>query len=61
MAVEISPTPPRVQRYLGVSRRTLMRYIASRKIDAIKMDGGWRFRWEEDIQRFVQRRIQKAQ
>jgi excisionase family DNA binding protein len=49
----------RVQRYLGVSRSTLMRYIADRKIDAIKMDGGWRFRWE-DIDRFVQRRTQKA-
>jgi hypothetical protein len=36
-----------------------MRYIASRKSDAIKMDGGWRFRWE-DIDRFVQRRTQKA-
>src|SRR5260370_22942005 len=32
---------PRVQRFLGVSRSTLMRYIADRKIDAIKMDGGW--------------------
>jgi excisionase family DNA binding protein len=67
------PTPPllesdgrrnlanttRVQRYLGVSRRTLMRYITDRKIDAIKMDGGWRFRWE-DVDRFVQRRTQKA-
>jgi excisionase family DNA binding protein len=50
---------PRVQRFLGVSRSTLMRYIADRKIDAIKMDGGWRFRWE-DIERFVQRRLQKA-
>ena len=50
---------PRVQRYLGVSRRTLMRYIAGRKIDAIKLDGGWRFRWE-DVDRFVQRRTQKA-
>ena len=50
---------PRVQRFLGVSRSTLMRYIADRKIDAIKMDGGWRFRWE-DVERFVQRRIQKA-
>jgi len=36
-----------------------MRYIADRKIDAIKMDGGWRFRWE-DVERFVQRRTQKA-
>ncbi len=50
---------PRVQRFLGVSRSTLMRYIADRKIDAIKMDGGWRFRWE-DVDRFVQRRTQKA-
>lgn len=49
----------RVQRFLGVSRSTLMRYIADRKIDAIKMDGGWRFRWE-DVDRFVQRRTQKA-
>jgi len=31
-----------------------MRLIAARKIDAIKMDGGWRFRWE-DIERFEQR------
>jgi excisionase family DNA binding protein len=52
-------TTKRVQDYLGVSRRTLMRYIAGRKIDAIKMDGGWRFRWE-DVERFIQRRIQKA-
>ena len=50
---------PRVQRFLGVSRSTLMRYIADRKIDAIKMDGGWRFHWE-DIDRFIQRRTQKA-
>jgi excisionase family DNA binding protein len=50
---------PRVQRFLGVSRSTLMRLIVSRKIDAIKMDGGWRFRWE-DVERFVQRRLQKA-
>jgi len=50
---------PRVQRFLDVSRSTLMRYIADRKIDAIKMDGGWRFRWEE-VERFVQRRTQKA-
>ena len=50
---------PRVQRYLGVSRSTLMRLIASRKINAIKMDGGWRFRWE-DVERFIQRRMQKA-
>lgn len=50
---------PRVQRFLGVSRSTLMRYIADHKIDAIKMDGGWRFRWE-DVERFVQRRTQKA-
>jgi excisionase family DNA binding protein len=49
----------RVQRYLGVSRSTLMRYLADRKIDAIRMDGGWRFRWE-DVDRFVQRRTQKA-
>ena len=49
----------RVQRFLGVSRSTLMRYIADRKIEAIKMDGGWRFRWEE-VERFVQRRTQKA-
>jgi excisionase family DNA binding protein len=49
----------RVQRFLGVSRSTLMRYIAERKIEAIKMDGGWRFRWEE-VERFVQRRTQKA-
>ena len=52
-------TALRVQRYLGVSRSTLMRYIADRKIDAIKMDGGWRFCWE-DVERFVQRRTQKA-
>jgi len=50
---------PRVQRFLGVSRSTLMRYIAARKIEAIKMDGEWRFRWE-DVERFVQRRTQKA-
>jgi len=50
---------PRVQRYLGVSRSTLMRYIADRRIEAIKMDGGWRFRWE-DVDRFVQRRTQKV-
>jgi hypothetical protein len=39
-----------------------MRYITDRKIDAIKMDGGWRFRWEEeeDVERSVQRRTQKA-
>jgi excisionase family DNA binding protein len=49
----------RVQRFLGVSRSTLMRYIAERKIEAIKMDGGWRFRWEE-VERFVQRRTRKA-
>jgi len=36
-----------------------MRLIKNRKIDAIKMDGGWRFRWE-DIERFVQRRTRKA-
>jgi len=29
-----------------------MRYITDRKIDAIKMDGGWRFRWD-DVARFV--------
>jgi len=46
-------------RFLGVSRSTLMRLIKNRKIDAIKMDGGWRFRWE-DIERFVQRRTRKA-
>jgi excisionase family DNA binding protein len=49
----------RVQRYLGVSRSTLMRLVADHKIDAIRMDGGWRFRWE-DIERFIQRRTQKA-
>ncbi len=36
-----------------------MRYVAGRKIEAIKLDGGWRFRWE-DVERFVQRRTQKA-
>jgi hypothetical protein len=36
-----------------------MRYIADRKIAAIKMDGGWRFCWD-DVDRFVQRRTQKA-
>jgi len=45
--------------YLNVSRSTLMRLIASRKIDAIKLDGGWKFRWEA-VERFVQRRTQKA-
>jgi excisionase family DNA binding protein len=49
----------RVQRYLGVSRSTLLRYLADRKIDAIKMDGGWRFRWDA-VDRFVQSRTQKA-
>jgi excisionase family DNA binding protein len=39
----------RVKRYLGVSRSTLMRYIADRKIEAVKMDGGWRFDWAETI------------
>jgi hypothetical protein len=24
-----------------------MRYIAESKLDAIRMDGGWRFRWED--------------
>jgi hypothetical protein len=37
----------------------LLRYVYDRKIDAIKMDGGWRFRWE-DVERFLQRRTQKA-
>ena len=50
---------PRVQRFLGVNRSTLMRLIKSRKIDAIRMDGGWRFRWE-DVERSVQRRTRKA-
>jgi len=45
--------------YLNVSRSTLLRYISDRNIEAIKMDGGWRFRWEE-VERFVQRRTQKA-
>lgn len=49
----------RARRYLDVSRATLLRYIYSRKIAAIKMDGGWRFRWE-DVDRFIQRRTQKA-
>lgn len=49
----------RVRRYLSVSRATLLRYIYSRKIEAIKMDGGWRFRWET-VDRFVGRRTQRA-
>jgi excisionase family DNA binding protein len=49
----------RARRYLDVSRSTLLRYIYSRKLNAIKMDGGWRFHWS-DIDRFVQRRTQKA-
>jgi excisionase family DNA binding protein len=48
-----------VRVYLNVSRSTLLRYISDRKIEAIKMDGIWRFRWEE-VERFVQRRTQKA-
>jgi len=48
-----------VRVYLNVSRSTHLRYISDRKIEAIKMDGGWRFRWEE-VERFVQRRTQKA-
>ncbi len=70
VAAQVLPSPesdgrrnladaPRIQKFLGVSRSTLMRYIASRKIPAIKMDGGWRFRWE-DIERFLQRRTQQA-
>lgn len=50
---------PRVQRFLGISRSTLMRLIYSRKIDAIKLDGAWRLRWE-DVERFVQRRTRRA-
>jgi excisionase family DNA binding protein len=48
-----------VQEYLRISRSTLTRYIQSRKIEAIKIDGGWRFSWDA-IERFVQRRTQKA-
>jgi excisionase family DNA binding protein len=48
-----------VQKFLGVSRSTLMRLVAARKIEAVKMDGGWRFRWEA-VERFVQRRTRKA-
>ena len=48
-----------VRVYLNVSRSTLLRYIGDRKIEAIKLDGGWKFRWE-DVERFVQRRTQKA-
>jgi len=50
---------PRFQRFLQVSRSTLIRLIKSRRIDAIRMDGGWRFR-SEDVERFVQRRTRKA-
>jgi excisionase family DNA binding protein len=49
----------RIRKYLNVSRSTLLRYIYDRKIEAIRMDGGWRFRWEA-VERFVQRRTQKA-
>jgi excisionase family DNA binding protein len=49
----------RVRKFLNVSRSTLLRYIYDRRIEAIKMNGGWRFRWE-DIDRFVDRRTQKA-
>jgi excisionase family DNA binding protein len=48
-----------VKVYLNVSRSTLLRYIHDRKIEAIKLDGGWKFRWEA-IERFIQRRMQKA-
>ncbi len=48
-----------VRVYLNVSRSTLLRYIGDRKIEAIKLDGGWKFRWEA-VERFVQRRTQKA-
>ncbi len=49
----------RVRRYLDVSRSTLLRYIYSRKLNAIKLDGGWKFHWS-DIDRFIQRRMQRA-
>lgn len=49
----------RVQRFLDVSRSTLMRLIASRKIEAIKMDGVWKFRWTA-AERFFQRRTRRA-
>ena len=48
-----------VRVYLNVSRSTLLRYIGDRKIEAIKLDGGWKFRWEA-LERFIQRRTQKA-
>jgi len=48
-----------VRVYLNISRSTLLRYISARKIDAIKLDGGWKFRWDA-VERFVQRRTQKA-
>lgn len=49
----------RVCRYLGVSRSTLLRNIYSHKISAIKIGGGWKFRWE-DVERFVEKRTLKA-
>jgi excisionase family DNA binding protein len=48
-----------VRKYLDISRSTLLRYISARKIEAIKLDGGWKFR-AEAIERFLQRRTQKA-
>ncbi len=35
----------RRRRYLGVSRRTLLRYIYARRISAIKIANGWKFAW----------------
>jgi excisionase family DNA binding protein len=48
-----------VSDYLGVSTRTLYRYVKSRKLTAIKLDGDLRFR-TEDVERFLEKRTLRA-
>jgi excisionase family DNA binding protein len=48
-----------VAAYLNISTRTVRRLIGKRKLSAIKLDGGWRFR-PADVERFVEKRTRKA-
>lgn len=45
--------------YLGKSRRTIYRLVASRKLTEIRLDGDLRFR-VDDVERFLEKRTLRA-
>lgn len=45
--------------YLGIHIHTLYRYINARKITAMKMDGGYRFK-QSEVDRFEKKRTLQA-